>query len=305
MNRLLSLITLWLIAIGAFAQGTMQMETAAGDSSIQVNHQPVPASNVTVLIVPFEPKLYNSDLDREIAMKTGEDFATIRDKFRQSLNDALYVTLDKNFSVISLLNGEDIEAKADLKYVHNSVAYQYRPVPVVEEPEVEEGKMQQLIGKAKKAVKPKPEPEPQAGIYGGQVVAPWQQGEKYMHTSVINPNMIPFLAQKYNVDYIVFVNQLDMKTAMTGDYRLYQAGDYQRKVKVHFTILDRYGNEVAGGAATDYMSSKLKQVELIERGPMRKACQQILDVLPTQPPVERALPQGVQGTTNESTIQDY
>ena len=57
--------------------------------------------NSRLLIFPFEPKLYMSDIDREVGEFNGLNFQEIRGYFRLGLDNALFLEAKTNYDVIS------------------------------------------------------------------------------------------------------------------------------------------------------------------------------------------------------------
>ncbi len=209
-----------------------------------------------VMIIPFEPKLYNSDVDNAIAHHTGLSHTQIKQRLRQGLLVNLLLDAKQNHAAL-LMNDSDRELVADLQYIYNSIGYQYRPVP---ENEVVEKKP--LIEKLWKK-KDNEQEKNDTRIENGQITGSADNLERYMSTRIINPNMCAYLSKKYEVGVFVFINQLDILSSSENDYRDYASEDYKREIRVHYTLLDYRGNEIAGGMAKNYFSSEINDMNVI------------------------------------------
>lgn len=233
---------------------TVAQNTTTGDSqSSGLTNQ------IAVLIIPFETKMYFSDIDRDISQKTELNFHQIKAKFRAALDQNIYIALKKYYKPLSFYSIEPTEAKKELAYIYNSIGYKYEVVPEEEVVEKETvGK--KLIGKFKK--KEKEEEYIEAGVRNGQVVSQVDNREKYMKTAISNEKLLPNLDKQYKASYYIFINQLDIKRAADSRY-LATDEAYQREIKVHYTIFDSSGKEVSSGAIKSRFPSGQNEIDKI------------------------------------------
>ncbi|MDF1673247.1 MAG: hypothetical protein P1U41_07055 [Vicingaceae bacterium] len=233
---------------------TVAQNTTTGDSQ---------SSGLTnqgsVLIVPFETKMYFSDIDRDISQKTELNFHQIKAKFRAALDQNIFIALKKYYKPLSFYSIEPTEAKKELAYIYNSIGYKYEVVPEEEVVEKETvGK--KLIGKFKK--KEKEEEYIEAGVRNGQVVSQVDNREKYMKTAISNEKLLTNLDKQYKASFYIFINQLDIKRAADSRY-LATDEAYQREIKVHYTIFDSTGKEVSSGAIKSRFPSGQNEIDKI------------------------------------------
>lgn len=233
---------------------TVAQNTTTGDSQSSGL-----TSKSSVLIVPFETKMYFSDIDRDISQKTELNFHQIKAKFRAALDQNIFIALKNYYKPLSFYSIEPTEAKKELAYIYNSIGYKYEVVP---EEEVVEKKTvgKKLIGKFKK--KEKEEEYIDAGVKNGQVVSQVDNREKYMKTAISNEKLLSNLDKQYKASYYIFINQLDIKRAADSRY-LATDEAYQREVKVHYTIFDSSGNEVSSGAIKSRFPSGQNEIDKI------------------------------------------
>ena len=194
-----------------------------------------PGKSVTgkICIVPFEPKLYMSEIDQKINQQTKWDWESIRENFRRQLNDQLKLKLESTYSVLSFYADSAKMAK-DLEYTYKSTNLAYDPV-----------------SKPTDAKAPK---KATSGISNGQIVVEQSTDKKFMNTKLTNTEVIDYLNKKYLSEYFVFINELDIKNNMDS-YDI-TTDTYQREVVVHYSILDKTGKTISAGIATSSFSSK-------------------------------------------------
>lgn len=221
---------------------------------------PANSNNTAVLIIPFESKMYFSDIDRDLSQKTEMNFHEIKAKFRSALDQNIYVALKQYYSPQSFYMMEQDEALKELSYIYNSIGFKYDVVPEEEVVEKETaGK--KLLGKFKKS-KSKEEEYIEAGVNNGQIVSQVDNREKYMKTQITNENLLPNLDQKYKTSYYLFINQLDIKRSADMAY-LATDEAYKREIKVHYTIIDSKGEVASSGAIKSRFSSTQNDIDKI------------------------------------------
>ncbi|MDP1746331.1 MAG: hypothetical protein Q8L90_12180, partial [Bacteroidota bacterium] len=81
-----------------------------------------------IMIVPFDPKLYMSDVDMKINQQTKWKFPQIRENFRQQLNAQLKLKLQSISPVVSFYSDSAKMAK-DLSYIYKSTNLSYDLIP--------------------------------------------------------------------------------------------------------------------------------------------------------------------------------
>lgn len=236
-----------------------------------------------VLIIPFDPHLYFSDADSEIAKASNIPPVKVREVFRRRL-DAL---LDPpGYEVIHLMGGRSVDSLLDLNKIYSSVTYNYKEIleseyysPLdnnaeidLEKPKVKEGEagLKGWMSKQKQR------------LTQDETVAAGKHEKfegKYFGVQVRNPNFFDYFDKKYSVDYYVFINEFEVMT----DYEHCldrSAQNYQREFVVHYSIFDREGNQFAGNKYKVYYPSNSNDVMKIVADNVGKISQRILDDLP-------------------------
>lgn len=85
-------------------------------------------AKLKVMIIPFEPKMYMSQIDHKINAETKLTQKQIKEVFRKGINDELSGVLKKNFEVLDLLK-DTTKYKKDLFAIYKSLTYSYDKVP--------------------------------------------------------------------------------------------------------------------------------------------------------------------------------
>jgi hypothetical protein len=186
-----------------------------------------------ICVVPFEPKLYMSEIDKKINEQTKWNWETIRENFRRQLDAQLKLKLQSTLSVVSFY-ADSAGMSKDLKYTYRSTGTSY-----------------DLVSAPTEATKVN---QKQSGIKNGQIMVEQNNDKKFMNTKLNNAELLPYLNKKYGSEYFVFINELDIKNDMNS-YDL-SSDTYQREVTVHYSILDKTGKTINAGIAVSRFSSK-------------------------------------------------
>jgi hypothetical protein len=240
-----------------------------------------------LMIVPFDYKMYMSSLDREIAAKTRLTYPQIRENMRYGLAKQLLLATKGSHPAISLIESDS--SYDDLKYIYNSIGYKYKLVPIKEEVNVEtdtkidklKNSLTKLVNKNQSASQPRNTEYNSGGINNGQVESYENPGERYMHTSIHNPNLISTLQIKYQTNLYIFINELDIEEIKSKESSRINTLNSSRRIKVHYTIIDDKSNDVYGGAATTEIPSYVTDMNKIVSIYFKKIAQEICLSIPS------------------------
>ncbi len=183
-----------------------------------------------IMLIPFENKMYMSEIDYYINKETKLNQKQIRYAFRDGLNEQLYHAFKKRkFEVIDLMS-DTVKYQKDLKKIYGNISYDFVTVPD-----------QDNYQPPKKEKKEK-------GIQEGQVVAITETDNKFMNTKILTPVLIPYLYEKYKARYYVFINELDLKASAVNPTDFIPE-NARRKIIVHYTIFSVDAKEINSGVA--------------------------------------------------------
>ena len=191
-----------------------------------------PASH-KVMLIPFEPKLYLSEIDRSINAETKLSAKEIKYKFRDGLNDQLYKAFKvSKYNVVDLME-DTIKYKKDIEGIYQYLSYDYLKIPNQENYKA-----------------PKKEKE-EAKIEKGQLNVETNSENKFMDARILNPKLVPLLYARYKTDLFVFINQLDLKASGSKDPTDLGNGNLNRKIVVHYTVYTYDAKEINSGIAEE------------------------------------------------------
>lgn len=196
-----------------------------------------------ILLIPFDPKLYMSEVDKKIGTENKLTFNQLRAMFRSGLDYKIATELKAAGATYSLLT-DSVKNKNDIKLVYESIGYDYdKPNP--------DGAV------TKTPVQKKEDPK----IKNGQLVVEMNDEQRFMNTKIINKDLLTYLNGKYKSDVFVFINQLDIKK----DPESYDitTDTYKRDVIVHYTVFDKTGKRINAGIATSSFSSTVNDPKTI------------------------------------------
>lgn len=195
-----------------------------------------------ILIIPYESKMYMSDVDQKINQVTKWKSAQINEYFRRQLDAQLKLKFQSVLSPVLTFYTDSAKTAKDLDYVYKSTAISFDKVDKPTAPTVANVKKDQ-------------------GIKNGQLAVEISADKKFSNVKFTTNELIPYLAKKYQSEYIVFINELDM-LMLAESYDL-ATDSYMREVTVHYTIVDKNSKLIAAGAAVSKLSSKVNEPKKI------------------------------------------
>lgn len=245
-----------------------------------------------VMVIPFESKMYMSQVDKEISEKTGKNTQEIREIFRRGIVNNVFIETkmvhSSAYGSVSM-HSEDPEIISDLDYVYKSFGYKYIPVPVqpdtakptaVSSLKKATDKAQEVFEGRQSASGGRNKEEPGTKIKDGQISSTPENREKFMNTTIVNPEALAYLSSKYQCGLFIFVNQMDLVVPPGTDYRELSSDNYSRLIKFHYTILNASGNEIYGDAAKFYFSSRENDASAIVNSHFSEIAKEIVSHLP-------------------------
>jgi LysM repeat protein len=225
-----------------------------------------------VLIIPFDPYLYFSDADDEIAARSNMPRNKVREMFRRRMNALLNA---EGYETIHLVGGKSKDSISDLNKIYSSVTYNYQQSIVnpssryVPKKEVEVSKSKSWIDKQKDKL---------AGKDDAKYELP-SDNAKYFGVLIRNPDFYNYFNTKYDVDYYVFVNQFEVKTNYENCLDR-AALNYERTFTTHFSIFDSNGKQIAGNSFKTHYNSNSNYIYQIVSDNVPQIAERILSELP-------------------------
>lgn len=238
--------------------------------------EPKPAAYKTksrILVVPFDPHLYFSDADYEIARQSRIPRQNVRHVFRGRLNAML---APQGYETIHLLGGVYRDSVSELSRLYKSLNYaysdnkqsRYNHQPTVKE---EKGGMLNWVKDQKDKL----------GIKGEPAVLPVAQDpNKHFGVTVKDPDFFSYFNNQYGIDYYVFINQFEVQTIYENCLDR-AAQNYQRDFTVHYSIYNSKGELISGNKIKVPYESNINDVQRIVSDSMPNMAKRVLSDLPT------------------------
>lgn len=224
------------VAIGFSLAGLAQESTLQMPDSVKTDS----TRNISFLIVPFNPAMYFSDADNDIAEVSNISKDKVRGRFNGSMEGSLADKLSPYYEVKMLSRQKD--ADGDMDIIFGSVNY----LPAV------------------KTIPEKKQANPKQGerIKDALRKKPAEKQVSYMDISFDDDRLTGFLAEKYGVKYFIFINQFEVKTDYENCLDL-ALRKYAREITVHYTVLDKAGKKIGGDVIVIPYHSNENKIEQI------------------------------------------
>jgi LysM repeat protein len=231
-------------------------------------------SRKQVLVIPFDPYLYFSDADDEIAAKSKMPRTKIRDVFRRRLNALLEAP---GYEMIYLLGGRAKDTLSDLNRIYSSVSYNYQNA--IENPNYKPVVVPGVDTKNDKTWLEKQKDRLTNTSKDSKYDVPEDHGN-YFGVKIRNPaDFFAYFGAKYSVDYYIFINQFEVKTNYENCLDR-AAQNYERTFTTHFSIFDANGKQVAGDKFKTRYNSNSNYIFQIVADNCPKIAERILAELP-------------------------
>jgi hypothetical protein len=260
-------ITLCIVVLFCVSRGFTQSSTAGRSEEFSIG-----TTDMFVLIVPFESKMFQSTIGKELQENSGLSYQELKTKFRTALDREIFLALRSYYTPFSFFALPPEKQQLELDYVYNGLHYEYVLLPI----KVEEKRLKKLFSKFSK--KEKEENYIQAGMQNGQIVSQVDDREKYMKTTFLNSDLRSSIQKKYPAYNYLFISQLDIKHAIASE-SLGAFSPQEREIKVHYTIMSALGEQLSGGAIKSYFFVNENEMDTILKVQFPSVAQQIVKEL--------------------------
>lgn len=217
------------------------------NSTVKANNKPEreTAAVHKVMLIPFESRLYMSEIDQSINAETKLTAKEIKYKFRDGLSEQLYKAFKANkFNVVDLMD-DTTKYRKDLDGIYQYLTYEFQKVP-------DQNNYQP----------PKKEAEKKK-IEKGQLNVESNSDQRFMNAKITNAKVVPILYGKYKTDLFVFINQLDIKASGSKGPAELGDGNGNRKITVHYTVYTYDAKEINSGIAEEEFEVSLNNPKKI------------------------------------------
>lgn len=204
------------------------------------------SSEGSILVIPYLPAMHLSDADFDIAEESEMDQGQVRARFRSGLVKAINKQFTDLYD-IRLPEQDFVEQDMrDMDAIYHNLAFEQDVIYPVKYPQKDSSLIKRKLFRKSDGKNYKP------------------IEKNYMNVVVRDPSLLPDLSKKYNNDYFIFLNELDIKTHFEDCINL-ALKIYQREIKVHYTIFDKTGKQVYGDVAVVQFPSNENRVDEIAK----------------------------------------
>jgi len=239
----------------------------AQHSTLRFTDSPIYLNQQSILLVPFEGKMFLSEINQKLAQENGLNSEQILERFTSAVDQAILYTFQERCNVSSFYAMEDKESTEDLAYVFDNLSLEYELVSKTQE--------KSKLEKAREKLKKKEDDSYQGGmIQGGQIVTKRDVRERYMKAVIEDQKMLDSMHFKFNNKYFLFVNQLDIRNAYSDAISMQQM-NYEREIKLHYTLYHKNGEIISTGISRTTFPSNLNNIDQIIKGYFPKLAQNI------------------------------
>jgi LysM repeat protein len=235
-----------------------------------------------ILVIPFDPYLYFSDADAEIAAKSNIPMTKVRQMFRRRLNALMDV---QGYEMIYLVGGKSKDSTSDLNKIYGSVTYGYQEAiysefnPNNDKYKAQEnGTSQQEKSGLKEKFGKKDKVQTANATTSSSYNTPKDHG-KYFGVRVKDPELFNYFKQKYSIDYYIFINQFEVKTNYENCLDR-AALNYERTFTTHYSIFDANGKQIAGNKFKTHYNSNSNYILTIVSDNAPKIVERIMSDVP-------------------------
>ncbi len=252
---------------------------------VQQKAQPAPVTHAAlednakrILVIPFDPYLYFSDADDEIAARSKMPRQKVRQIFRRRLN---VLIAPRGYETIHLLGGTSRDSLMDINRIYSSVTYNYQDI-LYSEASLQKGGPNGIeLGAPPEKSWVEKQKEKMVSVQNASRPKLPKDHGRYFGVKINDPEFFPYFNQKYNITYYVFINQFEVKT--NYEHCLDRAAqDYERNFVAHFSIFDNTGKQIAGNKVKIFYNSNSNSIFQIVNDNMQKMADAILAELPRQ-----------------------
>lgn len=197
--------------------------------------------HASVLVIPYMPAMHLSDADNDISDGSQMEMPQMRSTLRQGLLKALKKKFVEVYNVRGFNNDFVNDDNRDMDVLYHTLLFEGDSVYPLKYPA--RFAIKDTILFKKGSVKLKPE-------------------SQYINVGIYDSMLIPDLSKKYNADYIIFLNEIDIKTHFDDCLNL-ALKIYRRDLKVHYSIFDKTGKQLYGDVAVSHFGSNTNDVNEI------------------------------------------
>jgi hypothetical protein len=230
-----------------------------------------------VMVIPYHPNNYISDSDQDIVKFLGKDSKGLQDKFREGLDEAVNKGVRRQYDAYSFLDKPSKTSDEDLKDVYRNISYKYDTTTsyyMAEEAQDSETIFPTMKKRIERYLSKRGHRNELVAVSDEAIEV------QYMHADIKDLAVIQSVAQNYDADLYVFINQLEVKINYNNCIDLAN-NNYAREFRMHFSIYDSQGNLLYGDVAKAVFPSNNNDPDMIMQNSFPLMAKFLTDKLPS------------------------
>ncbi|KAA5548559.1 LysM peptidoglycan-binding domain-containing protein [Adhaeribacter rhizoryzae] len=228
------------------------------------------SSGNRVVVVPFDPALYFSDADNDIAWQSKVEKQKIRYIFQARLNALLQAP---GYQSINLVNVPVADSVYNPNNIYKQLSYSYQNIKTSAVPAIAPPKEKGLkawVKNTREKVGISKTEEPVGVAY---------DETKYYGVRANDPDLFATLSNSIGANYFIFINQFEIFTDYNNCIDR-TTKNFVRNFRVHYTIYNAQGDLVAGNKILIPYESNVNDINKITRDNLGKMASRIMADLP-------------------------
>ena len=230
-------------------------ELSAQHSTLNFSDSPINLNQQSLLIVPFNSRMYLSDINTELGRENNLTSDEIIERFIAGVDQSIYYTFRERCDISSFYLLEDESIEQDLNYIYSNLKLEYELVASTEE----KSKIEQFKNRFKKK---NDEKYKKGSINNGEIVSTRDNRERYMKAVVKDNKMIDSMHYKFDNKFFLFITQLEIRNNYTDAISMEQM-QFNREIKLHYTLYHKSGEILSTGISRTSFPSQLNDINSI------------------------------------------
>lgn len=210
-----------------------------------------------ILLVPYKPSLYINYEEKTLVKENDKSSQYLRNFFRTSLNELLLNDLNADFLAKSILQDYTLKNDNSEEIIYSRASFYYDDAKSFNKPNISYNKQSSKLTKEG--------PKNRNAVRNGEVndvIA--DDANMFMNVKFREKEEVLKILREMRADYILFISQFELRADYSNPYNV-NSNNYKRKIKLHFTLLDKKLKYKTGGFVIMEFSSSKNDLNEIEK----------------------------------------
>ncbi len=230
------------------------------------------------MIIPYNPYMYFSDADEEIAQASNKTPEEVRRMFRYGIAYDVSVRVLSEYDIKNLLYDTSRAVQRDLELIYKNISYVKRKSP--------------------RKDRDKADQKPDDIQSGETPIVQSLHVDEYIAVDAPK-GLLQYLHERYGTDLFVFINQFNLVTKYKhcSDRTI---KNFTREIVVHFSIYDKDGNYLYGDAVKVLFNRRTNHIDQIILHNFPVIADYIASHVPKRPPLVPATSSPAPGSPRQN-----